>query len=167
MEVFPCPLCGRWRNRRGVPFTDRSQTMSHITGAHDETHQHERGEQHESSIKRTEVSENEPDQTRAMPSVVESVNEVERRVEENEDQIEMTNQWVEGVEDMARENAQLRDRVDALETLVEKMRADLAGLYASGGKTPDGRHAVPIDEEGNVWVPDSVNPYDPTEEFDK
>jgi predicted RNase H-like nuclease (RuvC/YqgF family) len=140
--------------------------MSHITGAHDETHQGERGEQYASRIVLTEVGEDEPDRSQPMPSVVESVHELEQRVDESEKQIEMTSQWLESVESMAMENAQLRDRVEELEQLVESMRADLAGLYAGQGYIGDGRHAVQTGEE-TVWVPDSVNPYDPLQEFDR
>ena len=37
-EVYPCPACGKETNRRGEPFTDKSQTKAHIEGAHDEAH---------------------------------------------------------------------------------------------------------------------------------
>lgn len=64
----------------------------------------------------------------------------------------------------------LEDRTEQLEQLtetVEKMRSDLAGLYAGATKLDDGRHAVPASSDDFVWVPISVNPMDPTAEFDR
>lgn len=50
MNVYPCPLCGRERNRQGRPFNDPSVTMAHVTGAHDAVHKDQRGEQYREEI---------------------------------------------------------------------------------------------------------------------
>jgi len=160
VQVYPCPLCDRWTNRRGSPFTDRSQTMSHITGAHDEAHQGERGETYAESIEAVEVDENEPDMSHSSPirqSVVGAVRSNEQRIDAMQEELTLVRQ-------IARENAELRERISELEQLVEKMRADLAALYGAQGRTEDGRHAVSLDGD-SVWVPESVEPYDPTREF--
>ena len=36
--LYPCPVCGRRENRRGVPFDDPQQTKQHIWGSHDDAH---------------------------------------------------------------------------------------------------------------------------------
>ncbi|MFB6239921.1 MAG: hypothetical protein ABEH81_16440 [Halopenitus sp.] len=50
-KVYPCPLCGRSINRKGSPFTDPSQTMAHIDGAHDDRHENEAGTDHSEEIR--------------------------------------------------------------------------------------------------------------------
>ena len=48
--VYPCPLCGRSVNRRGVPLDEPGKTKAHIDGSHDEQHSGERGENHMDAI---------------------------------------------------------------------------------------------------------------------
>jgi dynactin complex subunit len=134
--------------------------MSHITGAHDEVHQNERGEDHVESIEAIEVDEDKPD-----PSHSSSIRQsLVGAVRSNEQRIDATEEELEAVRNLAKENARLHDRVNELEETVEKMRADLAALWSIQGRVEDGRHAVRLDEE-SVWAPESVNPHDPTREF--
>lgn len=58
---YPCPLCGRAVGRHGRPFTDPSQTASHITGAHDAQHSGKRGDEYREEIEEAAVEEGELD----------------------------------------------------------------------------------------------------------
>jgi hypothetical protein len=70
------------------------------------------------------------------------------------------------LEQAVEENTRLRDRVAELERLVETIRADVAGLYAALETDAKGRHIALSSTEERGWLPESVDPHDPTEEFD-
>jgi hypothetical protein len=70
------------------------------------------------------------------------------------------------LEQVVEENARLRDRVDELERMVETVRADVAGLYAALETDVKGRHIALSPTEERGWLPESVDPHDPTGEFD-
>jgi hypothetical protein len=36
--LLECPICGRTKNRRGVPFESPDQVRAHISGSHDDDH---------------------------------------------------------------------------------------------------------------------------------
>lgn len=59
--TFPCPLCGKDRNRRGDPFTDPGRTVAHINGSHDDVHRNESGDDHMSAIENNETEVEEQD----------------------------------------------------------------------------------------------------------
>lgn len=169
MDVYPCPLCGRWKNRRGTPFTEESLTMSHITGTHDAAHREERGEDYWGKIEPTDVDEQSvehgDDSVQSDPIRGVSIDPerdpmpVIEAVEENGVRIRELEQVVE-------ENARLRERVAELEQLVETVRADVAGLYAALETDVKGRHIALSSTEERGWIPESVDPHDPTGEFD-
>jgi hypothetical protein len=171
MKVYPCPLCGRWRDRRGTPFTEEERTMRHITGAHDSAHRDERGEDYWGKIDPTDVIEQgepadgggEPARSAILSGVsvdpdrdpvplIEAVEENSARVRE--------------LQRLAEENERLRERVDELAETLEAVRADVAGLYAAHATDVKGRHIALSATEERGWLPESVDPHDPTGEFE-
>jgi hypothetical protein len=70
------------------------------------------------------------------------------------------------LEALAEENATLRARVDELERLVEAMRGDVAGLYAALETDVKGRHVAWSSTDERGWIPESIDPNDPTAAFD-
>lgn len=157
VKVYPCPLCGRWKNRQGVEFTDKSQTVAHITGAHDEAHADERGENHMSAIEPTDVeSADESSDSSDRPTLKEEVDMLWDSVMGHDSR----------VAELSEENDRLRDRVDELEELVEAMRGDLAGLYAALDDE-GGRYVAKASDSSGWWVPESIDARNPTKEFEE
>lgn len=68
VTVYPCPLCGCSVGRKGEPFTDPTNTVHHINGAHDEDHSGERGVDHREEIEANAVGR-EPEELEPEPSV--------------------------------------------------------------------------------------------------
>jgi hypothetical protein len=135
--------------------------MSHITGAHDEVHQNERGETYSERIEVIEVDEDARDTSHSSlirQSVVSEVRSNDQRIESAENELTVLRETV-------RENARLHDRVSELEETVEKIRADLAAFWSLQEQIEDGRYAVPLDGERYVWLSESVDQHDPMDEF--
>jgi hypothetical protein len=169
MKVYPCPLCGRWKNRQGAPFTEESQTMDHITRTADATHRDERGEAYWGKIDPTDVDDpsvdGESDAGRSRPMRGVSI-DPDREPMPVIEAIEENGARIRELEALVEENATLRARVDELERLVETMRGDVAGLYASLETDVKGRHVAWSSTDERGWVPESVDPSDPTGAFD-
>jgi len=129
--VYPCPLCGRSVNRKGTPFTDPSQTMSHINGAHDARHSEESGDDYVE-----EIQENAEELDEVVSELAED-NEAGVSSEEPTVEIEALGGDVrmsEAVADTfdlassAFESGVSEDRVSALEEDVEKQREMIVDL---------------------------------------
>lgn len=82
------------------------------------------------------------------------------------DAVEEHNERIREVEKMAMENQKLRSRVDELEAMVDRLRADVAALYAARETGPQGRHIVVSEDDEHAWAPESVDMYDPLGEFE-
>jgi hypothetical protein len=89
MQVYQCPICEREQNRRGDPFTDPEQVVSHITGSHRAGHQGERGESYRDDLEPVERSESDVEPAGSgSPGVAEVRRSLERDIDRLEDEVD-------------------------------------------------------------------------------
>jgi hypothetical protein len=143
--------------------------MSHITETQDAAHQEERGENYWGKIEATGVDARSMDERNdSGPSaLIRGVSiDPDRDPVPVIDAIEENGMRIRELEAIVEENVRLRARVDELEQLVETIRADVAGLYAALETDVKGRHIALSSTKECGWLPESIDPYDPTGEFD-
>lgn len=173
--VYPCPLCGRSVNRKGTPFTDPSQTMSHINGAHDTRHRDESGDDYGE-----EIQENAEELDEAVSELAEDNEPVGPESDEPTVEIDALGGEVgvtEAVTDafelasLAFENAEdgaSAGRVAALEETVEQQQEQIGELYEAISMLVDSMDgSVQFDHApGAGAAPSPGDIYDPTEDME-
>lgn len=173
--VYPCPLCGRTVNRQGTPFTDPSQTMSHINGAHDARHKNESGEDYAE-----EVQENAEELDEAVGQLAEDNEPIGPESDEPTVDIEELGGEIavsEAVTDafelasLAFENAEdgaSAGPVAALEETVEQQQEQIGELYEQFEELVEQLDGtVEFDHApGDGAAPSPGDIYDPTEDME-
>lgn len=149
-KVYPCPLCGRSVNRQGTPFTDPSQTMSHINGAHDARHTDESGDEHAEEIR---------ENAEELDDVVSQLEETDEDTAENTEMVEAMAAHLEEIEERLTAVEEEVARGPSQREVEELREATRAITETIGGSIEF--------EEGGEEEGALDNPfYDPTEEFD-
>jgi hypothetical protein len=146
MQVYQCPICEREQNRRGDPFTDPEQVVSHITGSHRGDHQDERGESYRDALEPVQRSESDVEPAGAeSPGVAEVRRSLERDIDRLDDEVERledeqniaTGELYELVEE---QRGMIGDLVEMVEVLV--IAADTDKLEEAGELHDDGARPV-------------------------